>query len=48
MLAGTIEGEIAKDADHFEIKIPGTPTPLHQPTRASVAAIYRAGKRVYP
>jgi hypothetical protein len=48
VLAGTINGELAKDADHFDIVIPGTPTPLHQPARSTVAAVYRGGKRVYP
>jgi hypothetical protein len=47
VLAGTIEGDLPKDADHFDIKIPGTPTPLHQPSRATVAAVFRGGKRVY-
>ena len=47
VLAGTIDGAISNDADHFEITVPKTPTPLHKAERATVAAIYRAGKRVY-
>ncbi len=47
VLAGTIQGPIGKEAEHFELITPNTPTPLHQVARATVAAVYRAGKRIY-
>ncbi len=47
VLAGTITGDIAPDAPHFDITTPKTPVPLHSAERSTVAAIYRAGKQVY-
>jgi hypothetical protein len=47
VLAGNLEGEIANDADHFDITVPECATPHHSAQRSTVAAIYRAGKRIY-
>ncbi len=47
VLAGTISGDIAQDAPHFDITTPRTAVPLHSAEHSTVAAIYRAGKQVY-
>lgn len=45
VLAGTLDGDPPQDAQSFAINIPGSS--VHHAERPTVAAIYRAGKKVY-
>jgi hypothetical protein len=45
VIAGTIDGDVSNAVESFTINVPGTP--IHHEARATVAAVYRNGKKVY-